>query len=579
MGEGIRNRTLGGEPMMRIRSLLAGSVLMLASMTTAWAAGPASPTAEPVKTAAAAPAPETTRAAPIRVWNQELVRLEVPYRGLTPQVRAERATDRIAEAIDELEPDAIRAEWTQVGADSGVMFLQDNQILFALRPGDADAPDRAALEQVAPQVLQRFRQILKERREARSVTGLLRNIGLVVLATLLYALLLWSIARASEWLRLRVQAAAARAAGPVPLRGVDVHAVTSTTVRFGFRGLRLLLVLFFTYVWLGYVLTRFPYSRPWGRALGQYLVDGASDLGRSFVHAIPSLLMLALIFLITRGIVRLVGTWFRGVETGAFTVDWLEPSAVPTTRRLVSWVIWLFAVTVAYPYIPGSKTEAFKGVSVFVGLMLSLGSAGVISQIVSGFIALYSRAVRPGDIVRIGENEGMVTHIGTFSLKMVTRTREEITIPNSTLAATPVRNYTRHAAEGGLLVTTSVTIGYDAPWRQVHALLQLAAARTPQLLPGHKPFVLQSELTDFYVNYQLNVAVADPKERPHALSRLHAEIQDAFNEFGVQIMSPNFEAQPEQKVWVPRDQWHVAPAAPDAPGNTDGQRPEGGTAS
>jgi small-conductance mechanosensitive channel len=569
-----------GIPTMRMPGVLVRGLSWLILVGgLAWAGTvSAAPPPEPAKSAEAEPAPETIAAAPVRVWNRDLVTLNTPYRGVTPQMRAQRASERIAESIDDLDPDELHADWAQVGDETGVLFTAGNQMLFALRPGDAGAKDRAALERIAPRVLEQFKQILRERREARSVTEVLRNVGLSVVATLVFGLLLWLIARASEWLRERAQAFASRHVAQAPVRGLDVQSVTSSTLRHAFRGLRLLLVLFATYVWLGYVLTRFPYSRPWGQALGGYLVNAASDLARGFVHEIPSLLMLALIFLVTRGVVRLVGVWFRGVETGAFTVEWLEPSAVPTTRRLVSWVIWLFAITVAYPYIPGSKTDAFKGVSVFVGLMLSLGSAGVISQIVSGFVALYSRAVRPGDVVRIGENEGIVTHIGTFSLKLVTRMREEITIPNSTLASVPVRNFTRHSAQEGLVLTTSVTIGYDVPWRQVHALLQLAAARTPQLLAGHKPFVLQSELSDFYAQYQLNVAVADPKERVHALSRLHAEIQDAFNEFGVQIMAPNFEAQPDHKVWVPREQWHSAPATPDTPDQAGHRRGEEGGA-
>lgn len=570
----------GGKPTMRAAGLLVRGLSWLALVSgLAWTGiVSAAPPAESAQPGTAEPAPETTDAAPVRVWNRDLVTLNTPYRGVTPQVRAQRATERIARSIDDLAPDELRADWAQVAGDSGVLFTAGNQVLFALRPGDSGAKDRAALERIAPQVLERFRQILRERKSAGSPAELMRNVGMAALATLAFALSLWVIARGSEWLRERVQAVAVHRAAAARLRGVDVRAVTSTTLRHVFRGLRLLLVLFATYVWLGYVLTRFPYSRPWGQALGQYLVDGTSELATGFVHQIPSLLMLVLIFLITRGVVRLVGIWFRGVENRTFEVDWLEPSAVPTTRRLASWVIWLFAITVAYPYIPGSKTDAFKGVSVFVGLMLSLGSAGVISQIVSGFVALYSRAVRPGDVVSIGENEGIVTHIGTFSLKLVTRTREEITIPNSTLASTPVRNYTRHSAQDGLVVTTSVTIGYDVPWRQVHALLQLAAARTPQLLAGHKPFVLQSSLSDFYVQYQLNVAVVDPKERVHALSRLHAEIQDAFNEFGVQIMSPNFEAQPEHKVWVPPEQWHSAPASQGSPVQAGGMRGGEGSA-
>ena len=245
------------------------------------------------------------------------------------------------------------------------------------------------------------------------------------------------------------------------------------------------------------------------------------------------------------------------VSGGATT---LQAGIKATATRLVVTGIWLFALTVAYPYIPGSETAAFKGVSVFVGLMLSLGSAGALSQIVSGFVVLYSRAIRVGDFVRIDDKEGVVVDVGLLSLKLATRLREEVTIPNTVLAGAAVNNYTRRSREEGLFVATSVSIGYDTPWRQVHALLELAASRTPDILQSPKPYVLETSLSDFYVQYQLCAAIAKPTDRPFVLSRLHAEIQDAFNEYGVQIMSPNFEAQPDAKVWVPREHWDSAPA-------------------
>jgi small-conductance mechanosensitive channel len=343
-------------------------------------------------------------------------------------------------------------------------------------------------------------------------------------------------------------------------QGLDLRPIAWGVLRVLVDLARFAAVLSLAYLTLSLVLRQFPYTRPWGETLGGYVLDALSHLGRGFVDSLPSLATLLLIWLITRGVVRVISAWFEAIAAGKIESDWFDPQTAGATRRLVVTGIWLFALTIAYPYIPGSETAAFKGVSVFVGLMLSLGSAGALSQIVSGFVVLYSRAIRVGDFVRVDDKEGVVAELGLLSLKLVTRLREEVTIPNTVLAATAVNNYTRRSRENGLFVATSVSIGYDTPWRQVHALLELAASRTPDILPSPKPYVLETGLGDFYVVYQLCAAIAKPTDRPFVLSRLHAEIQDAFNEFGVQIMSPNFEAQPDAKVWVPREQWNSAPA-------------------
>ena len=171
------------------------------------------------------------------------------------------------------------------------------------------------------------------------------------------------------------------------------------------------------------------------------------------------------------------------------------------------------------------------------------------------------RALRRGDFVRVGEVEGTVTQIGTLSTKIETPRREEITIPNAVLVSQTVTNYSRNANSSGVYTPTSVTIGYDAPWRQIEALLLLAASRTEGVRTTPPPVVLQAGLEDFYVRYTLLVALEAPNRRAPILNRLHANIQDAFNEHGVQIMSPNYEADPESRKIVPKDQWFAAPAA------------------
>ena len=192
--------------------------------------------------------------------------------------------------------------------------------------------------------------------------------------------------------------------------------------------------------------------------------------------------------------------------------------------------------------------------------MVTLGSTGVMNQAMSGLMVMYSRALRRGDFVKVAEIEGIVTHVGTLSTKIRTPRNEEITIPNAIVCLDATTNYSRNA-ESGVLIPTSVTIGYDVPWRQVHALLLLAAERTAGVRSEPKPVVLQAALCDFYVQYTLLVSLEQPHRRVPILAALHANIQDAFNEYGVQIMSPNYEADPEGKKFVPKSRWYSAPAS------------------
>jgi small-conductance mechanosensitive channel len=248
------------------------------------------------------------------------------------------------------------------------------------------------------------------------------------------------------------------------------------------------------------------------------------------------------------------------------TVPWLYPETAQPTRRLVATLLWLTGLVVAYPYLPGSDSEAFKGVSVFIGLMISLGSSSVVNQMMSGLTITYSRSLRIGDFAQIGDVEGTVMTIGPLSTKIKTVRREEVTIPNAVVVSNVTKNYSRFHEAEGVFFSTVVTIGYDTPWRQVHALLLLAAGRTDGIRKTPAPVVRQTALQDFYVQYTLLVSVEDPARRPAILDALHANIQDAFNEFDVQIMSPNYEADPEGRKTVPKAQWYAAPAAALKPG-------------
>jgi small-conductance mechanosensitive channel len=296
-----------------------------------------------------------------------------------------------------------------------------------------------------------------------------------------------------------------------------------------------------------------------------FLWATAKTLVLSAASAIPGLFTVAIIFLVARFAIRLIGVWFSAIERGQLTVPWIFPETAQPTRRLLTGLLWMFAVVVAYPYMPGSQTEAFKGVSVFLGLIVTFGSTGIVNQIMSGFTITYSRALRRGDFVRIGDVEGTVIHLGVLSTKVKTLKHEEVTIPNAVVVSQTTTDYSRFSDSEGVYTPTSVTIGYDTAWRQVHSLLLMAAERTAGLRLEPKPLVLQAGLEDFYVKYTLLFCLERQQERPFVLGALHANIQDLFNEFGVQIMSPNYVLDPAAPKMVPKPGWFAAPARPDAP--------------
>src|SRR5262249_10762436 len=219
-----------------------------------------------------------------------------------------------------------------------------------------------------------------------------------------------------------------------------------------------------------------------------------------------------------------------------FEPDWAEP-----TYKLVRAAVIAFALIVAYPYIPGSSSEAFKGVSIFLGVIFSLGSTSTISNVLAGYVMIYRRAFREGDVVRIGDKSGVVSRVRLQVTHLRTPKNEDIVIPNSTILSGEVVNYSTLAKTDGLILHTTVGIGYEVPCRQVEAMLLEAADRTEGLKKEPKPFVLQTLLGDFAVTYQINAYCDEPRRMPRLYSALHANVLDLFNEYGVQIMTPAYE--------------------------------------
>ncbi|EMS8794022.1 mechanosensitive ion channel family protein [Enterobacter ludwigii] len=314
------------------------------------------------------------------------------------------------------------------------------------------------------------------------------------------------------------------------------------------------------YIWLSWSFSLFPWTRVWGSSLGDWTMRVLRDIALSIVSAMPGILIVLIIFLITAFILKLLKVLLNQVEAGRLHLPGIHPETVGATRKLISVVVWLFALSAAYPFLPGANSLAFKGISVFFGLMLTLGSAGVMNHAMSGLVLIYSRALRKGDIIRVADNEGLVTEIGMLATKIITRENYVVTVPNAVVVSGKITNLSAQNPDGGVNLTTGVTIGYDTPWRQVHAMLEIAARRAKCIDQSQQPLVRQLSLMDWYIAYELQVKLRAGQSLAEARNELHSNIQDVFNEFNVQIMSPNFVMQPEGTVVVAEDNWYAAPA-------------------
>ncbi|MGB2817719.1 MAG: mechanosensitive ion channel domain-containing protein [Burkholderiaceae bacterium] len=494
----------------------------------------------------------------LQAMNRDVITFRAWLSGASPAVRVKRAESRLREIAPSEIDLSLRTEPLQLGNSKGIQIMLGGQLLFAVLEGDVDPTIGQTHDALVKQTLANLEDARKAWKDTRAWPLILNGLVRAVLATLGLAALIWGFNRAFrfgiDWLERQRSAEAAS----------HPHAtLREFLARFFLRlaqVIKWLLFLVFGYGWATYVLERFPVTEPVGQRLGQFIVDTLTWLGAGLVAGLPGLITVLIVLGVTRAIIDVLGAFFDSVQTGRLRVPYLHPETVGATRRIVTVIAWLLGVAVAYPFIPGSSSDAFKGLSVLLGLVLSLGSTGLVTQAMGGLVVVYSRALRRGDFVRVGDAEGVVSEVGGLATKIVNVRNEEITIPNAVLIGSPIHNYSKLAGTHGTLLTSKVTIGYDAPWRQVHSLLISAAQKTPNVRADPTPYVYQRALSDFYVEYEVFVHIDRAVERVPILSALHASIQDEFNEHGVQIMSPHFFSQPAEPVVVPKAQWFGPPA-------------------
>lgn len=490
--------------------------------------------------------------ATLTLANREVMVFRAPWVGISAGDRMRRANQRLDELL------AVPGEHRVVAvpAAEGWMLQIDGATVFMVTAADADATRQETAEQVARRAAARLLTAVDAAREARDPRLWGRALLKVGAACATALALLF----AAGWVRRattrRAVALAQHHAERLQVGGAPlllrerVGAVVPKLAWLPYWALVGLII----HQWLSFSLEQFAYTRAWGEQLDGYLVGVALQILHGALGALPDLFVALVIFLLARAAVKLLRGFFDRVQQGQIQLDWLDADLALPTRRIASALVWLFALAMAYPYLPGAQTEAFKGLSVLVGLMVTLGASNLVGQAASGLILTYTRVFRRGEYVCIAEHEGTVVEMGMFATRVRTGLGEELTLPNSLILGSVAKNYSRAVRGAGYVVDTTVTIGYDTPWRQVQALLTEAARRTPGVLADPAPRVFQTALTDFYPEYRLvcQAVPSEPRPRAEVLDALHAHIQDVFAEAGVQIMSPHYLGDPAEAKVPPK---------------------------
>jgi len=514
--------------------------------------------AEPDQPASAiASEPQT---APVLVDGYELFSV-VGVSAYPAERRAQEIADRIAGLAKDpaFDPSTIELDKEQ----DTIVIVGGQTRIMAVFEQDA-AAEGMATRIVALAMSQRIRESIETYRQERSPDYIVESV-LVMLAVLagvvaVFWALQWLLRRLLRLMegryRARIRKLEARSSGAVE---AEQFWRVIKGLAFGIWWVLLLVVVS---VAADVSLQRLPWTRVvsyWFRELVQSPIQ---TMITAVVEAIPDLIFLTILALLIRYFLRVLQAVFMSIAQGTMKFAGLEADTAIVTYRLLRYGIIAFSLVVAYPYIPGSGSDAFKGISVFTGVLLSIGASSIIANTMAGYMLIYRKAFREGDLVRIGAHIGKVEAIRQQVTVLCTPKNEQVVIPNSVILSAETINYSARVKAGRLILHSTVTIGYDAPWRQVEALLLQAADRTPGLLKDPKPFVLKRELGDFYVSYEINAYSDSAEKMLQTYSTLHENILDLFNEHDVQIMSPHFERQPAEPVLVPKERWFARPAAP-----------------
>ncbi len=461
---------------------------------------------------------------------------------LTLQERIARIEQRLAELVDEADFNPKLLTIEKDGENYRLLYAADITVLLLT---EADAVfSLTSLLDIAKDYKQRIVRSVQQQRASTAWLQWLFKVLLVVLVIAVFTGIIVGINKAYRRIQANVFQLQSKLLTRLRIGNYQLfdEKRASLAMSWLLKAGRVLLILLSFYLLLPVVFSIFPFTEGLAKLLFGYIWSPFKSILLAILAFIPNLFTIVVIFVVTRTVVRFLRFLATEIEKEVLVIPgFFNEWAIPT-YNIVRFLLYAFMIVVIFPYLPGSDSKIFQGVSVFLGILFSLGSSSAISNMVAGLVITYMRPFRVGDVIQLGEFKGEVVEKNLLITRLRTPKNEEITIPNAAVLAGQSVNYSVGARAQGLALYTTVTIGYDVPWKKVHEMLLEAAKRTAGIVKSKPAYVLQTSLDDFYVSYQLNAFTQKPIEMPAIYSELHAHIQDVFNENGIEIMSPHYRA-------------------------------------
>ena len=482
---------------------------------------------------------------PVMLDNQELFTIRQGIGSFSAQERAKSITARIEKIADDdvLSPEDLTIKIDP--EDKNPSIILGDTVIATITSKDAKL-HAVSQEVLAERALAKIKAAIVSYRQERQPGKLLKDVALTVSATLSTVLIFWAMIFISSRVFPQIQRLITSLVPGVGFQNFEI--ISSRTIGiFSLRVLqfiRTLIILTILYFYLTFILRLFPWTRKFGDGFLQYFFSALEVFSQEIAKYLPNIFIILLVVFITHYLLRAIRPFFTALERENLVIHGFYPDWAKPTYNLLSLLIIALAIVIAFPYLPGFNSPAFQGVSVFLGVLFSLGSTSAIANVVGGIILIYTRSFQLGDKISIGDVIGDVIEKGLLVTRIRTPANRIITIPNSSLLNTNVINFSVSQREfkQPLILQTTVTLGYDLPWRKVHATLKEAALATKFIVSEPAPFVLQTSLDDFYVSYQLNAYTDHPSKMVYIYSELHQNIQDKCNEVGIEIMSPHYKA-------------------------------------
>lgn len=478
---------------------------------------------------------------PVEVDGYVIFEIREPLGSDSAEQRASNVSARLQELVrhPSLDLEQLHTQDQSFGAE--IMF--GDRVIMAVSAADArysGLPPNA----LAQHYVDLIKPAVQQARREHTPRALGKAAIYGVITLFVFGLLFWGVLAGSNRVIVLIERSAHTRIKGLKIQQTEIVAAERlargliTTIRLG----RLALLLVLTFIFLSTEFNYFPWTRRAGNELLAYVLSPVKTVLTAILSYLPKAFFIIVVIVFTHYLLRMVKAITREVKRGRIHIRGLYPEWVEPTYNITRFLIIAFAAVVIVPYLPGEESPAFKGIGVFLGLLVSLGSTGAVSNVVSGIVITYSRSFKAGDWVTIGDVTGEIAAQTLLATQVKTAKNVEVTIPNSVVLSSHVQNFSMLAQTEGVILHTSVTIGYDAPWRTIHELLINAARKTKFILETPGPFVLQNALDDSYVEYQINAYTRSPHEMVNIYSELHANIQDSFYEAGVEIMSPIFQA-------------------------------------